>query len=147
MNWTALKDELPPDELFVLLTGPSGTTNTPNFMCLGRRYTAYRPPINGRVRWLDTGNTDFSDRGWEPTHWGKCPELPPAPKNTWRVVRSLPGKEYNTFTVFGVQGHDRLLLADMQGREAVGFRRDCAGCSSKYAYQDTHGEWCLGCGS
>ena len=75
--WTAIEDELPPDEQFVLLRGPSGygarsgpgPDKGDEFVTLGRRYEAYRPALGGKTRWLDVTNTPLSDNGWAPTHW------------------------------------------------------------------------------
>tara|TARA_Y100000389_G_scaffold201608_2_gene244758 strand:+ start:2291 stop:2563 length:273 start_codon:yes stop_codon:yes gene_type:complete len=69
LNWRSMKDELPPDEEFVLLRGDSGYYSTPEFFVLGRRCMKCRPPINGKIRWLQIGNSDLTDFGWEPTHW------------------------------------------------------------------------------
>lgn len=70
-GWTSISKELPPDEQFVLLRGPSGVVTTPEFVVLGRRYTKYRPPIHGNHRWLDVNNVDIKENGWTPSHWQK----------------------------------------------------------------------------
>jgi hypothetical protein len=77
--WVPLDRELPPDEQFVLLRGPSGYSTTPEFVTLGRRDDTGRPPIDGKTRWLDPTNTSLSDNAWEPTHWAWVDLTPLAP--------------------------------------------------------------------
>ena len=78
IDWIPLTGALPPDAQFVLLTGDSGYTSTPNFITVGRRYESFRPSRGGPIRWLEIGDSPLSDRGWEPTHWATLPsDLPP----------------------------------------------------------------------
>ena len=76
IQWIPLDRRLPADQHYVLLTGPSGMTSTSHFVVVGQRSMAYRPPINGKIRWLGVTNTDLSDYGFEPTHWAPLPNLP-----------------------------------------------------------------------
>lgn len=80
IRWISLHTEQPPDEQFVLLTGPSGTTATPMFIMVGRRHERYRPG-----RWLDVSNTPLSDSGLDPTHWAPLPNAPTSTidANSW----------------------------------------------------------------
>lgn len=76
LSWIPLSECLPDDQTFVLMTGPSGYSTTPNFVVLACRDMQYRPPIDGRIRWLDPTHTPLLDKGWEPTHWARI-ALPP----------------------------------------------------------------------
>lgn len=72
--WRPISD-LPPDEKYVLLTGPSGYIGVESFILVGRRYTAYRPPIDGCIRWLSISGDTLDD---EVTHWAPLPPTPVA---------------------------------------------------------------------
>lgn len=78
ITWTAVSESLPPDRRFVMVTGDSGYTTTRNFLTLARLDKEFRPPINGRLRWLGINNDDLSDCGWRPTHWAEPINLPGA---------------------------------------------------------------------
>lgn len=69
LNWIAIADRLPPERQLVLVKGPSGYVTHTEFQISAYYDNSYRPPINGRTRWLDPTGTDLSDHGWEPTHW------------------------------------------------------------------------------
>lgn len=76
ITWYDVKDQLPHDQEFVMVTGPSGYTTTPRYLTLARLYNDYRPPIKGRLRWLTVSNDDVTDYHPEPTHWARI-VLPP----------------------------------------------------------------------
>ena len=77
--WIPITD-LPPDQTFVLLTGDAGLTSITHFLTIGKRDMAYRPPVDGKIRWLGIGNEPLTDHGWVPTHWAPLPIFPrPAP--------------------------------------------------------------------
>lgn len=76
VHWFNCDITMPDERKLVLLTGPSGYVTHPKFLTLGYYDNEYRPPINGRTRWLNVQNDDLSDQGWVPTHWAKAINLP-----------------------------------------------------------------------
>jgi hypothetical protein len=96
ISWISLRDRLPPDRTFVLLTGPSGYISTPSFVVVGRRDEAFRPRrphVNeGGPRWLDEGGDALLDRGLAPTHWAPLPNFPTVGGDEPRIVIELAMK-------------------------------------------------------
>lgn len=63
-----------PDNKLILLRGPSGYGQHKTFYIAAYCDPEYRPPVDGRRRWLDPTNTDIHDYGWEPDSWMELPE-------------------------------------------------------------------------
>ena len=84
VSWISVLDELPPDEQFVLLCCDAGMTDGRPNIFVGRRYEAYRPRIDGKIRWLDVNNNTADILG--PLWWSPLPNLP-TPRNLFRDSR------------------------------------------------------------
>lgn len=72
--WFAVEDVKPPENVFLMVTGPSGYTTTPSFLCL-----AQLVPFESRpgARWLDeAGDGINGEYGYEVTHWAHPILLP-----------------------------------------------------------------------
>lgn len=69
ISWHDIHHTLPKDGEIVLLSGKTGYSNVPLFICFGFKDENYRPNHGGPVRWLDEANDALTDRGWTVTHW------------------------------------------------------------------------------
>jgi len=77
VNWYDVSKVMPQQKRIVMLTGDSGMVgDKARFLTLGFYDNEYRPPRNGKTRWLDVINTDLSDYGFEVTHWAEPIALP-----------------------------------------------------------------------
>jgi len=105
MKWIPLKHRLPPDEQFVLLTGPSGLRGKPSFVVVGRRHEDYRPRLaDGEIRWLGLDNSALTDEGFTPLFWAELDEAQlPHPDEAdlfretglfWEVDTAEAGKQW-----------------------------------------------------
>ena len=72
-KWRPL-EEAPEGELITLLVD-TGTLTYPGAVMSGFFDDEYRPPIDGKHRWLDPQGTSFSDSGTVPIAWKPMPEM------------------------------------------------------------------------
>ncbi len=87
--WNPIFKLKPPEFKLVMVCGDSGYSLHMQFIALAYYNNDYRPPLDGRIRWLDVTGTALSDYGWVPSHWAWPIGLPPLTQtvHSWRDER------------------------------------------------------------
>lgn len=67
--WYDVEKHPPPHHIKLMVTGPSYMTSDGNYLTLAYIDEDYRPPIDGKLRWIDIHNDAVTDREAQPTHW------------------------------------------------------------------------------
>lgn len=74
IDWKKCTASPPPEGLLLLTCGDSGYTPRDQFLALAYHDSEYRPPIDGRIRWLGVTGDALADHGWHPSHWAFIPK-------------------------------------------------------------------------
>lgn len=77
VTWYHVDEYKPPQKTLLMITGPSGYRTHQQFLTLAYVDDDYRPPIDGRSRWINVQNDAVTDQFPEgPTHWAMPMKLP-----------------------------------------------------------------------
>ena len=82
IDWQKITEKKPPEKTLLMVCGDSGYMRHTQFLVLAYYDNEFRPPINGRTRWLGVDNQPLMDNSWVPSHWAYPTKMPPVEETT-----------------------------------------------------------------